>query len=303
MVEAAAGAADPEGGVGRLQVRVSGEAGGALHDPEEVMRQVAEIVLGGLEMEGAQGELRRIHFDGAQIARAFADARLLDFMRVEMSYVVLGALGDFIFARSEVGAATRDVRKELETLLVAVELHLSERVNRLGSRTQQRLMSAVREALGEETERKLIRIEREDRRRKKQLIRDLTRRVLDAFGEGLEEFRQRRETYQRQAEQGFDEARSLPEFNRILESNLNRVFDLVWALRFQDAIEETLGEYEAQRALSGYDVMQALDYTKHQVLPQARAAFVGMLLGTYRPHAGFARGASLVAPRIPGVGR
>jgi len=114
----------------------------------------------------------------------------------------------------------------------------------------------------------------------------------------MEQFQERRDQYQRQAEHGFERAQSLPQFNRILEQNLNKIFDLVWALRFKNAIEETLTEYETKRALSGFDVMRALDYSQTTVLPQARDAFVGMLMGTYKPRANFVPGASLVAARV-----
>jgi hypothetical protein len=298
LVVEAAGDQDDDSPLGRVQVHIAGEAGGELHDPEEVLRQVSELVLGGLEITSGEGAARRISFDGGQLARAFADSDLLEFMKVEISYVVLSALGDFIFARSDVGAATRDVREALERLLVATELHLSEHLNTLGGRTQQRLMTLLREALGEDNERRLIRTEQEDRRRKKQLIRELTHRILDAFGEGLTEFGAHRERYQQQAEEGFEQARSLPQFNRILERNLNRIFDLIWALRFKEAIERSLTEYETNRTLSGFDVMRALDYSQTTVLPQAREAFVGMLMGTYTPRARFAPGASLVAARV-----
>jgi hypothetical protein len=282
----------------RLQVRINDHYGGDLHDPEEVLRQVSELVLGGLEITDAAGERRRISFDGGQLARAFADATMLEFMKVEISYIILGALGEFIFARTEVGAATQDVRETLESLQGLVEGHLSERINTLGGQTQQRIIALLREALGEETERKLIRIEQEDRRRKKQMIRDLTRQVLDAFGEGMEEFLTDKDRFQKRAEEGFEGATSLPAFNRILEQNLCRIFDLIWALRFKGAIEQVLTEYETQRAISGFDVIRALDYSQSRVIPQAREAFVGMLMGTYKPRARFVRGSSMIAAKV-----
>lgn len=298
LVEGAAGDAGVGSPMNRLQVRISDGAGGELHDPEEVLRQVSELVLGGLEITDAAGERRRISFDGGQLACAFSDSTMLEFMKVEISYIILGALGEFIFARTEVGAASQDVRETMETLLMLVEGHLSERINTLGGRTQQRLMTVLREALSEETEKKLIRIEQEDRRRKKHLIRDLTGQVLEAFEEGMEQFLRDKDGFQRQAEVGFDEATSLPAFNRILEQNLRKIFDLIWALRFKASIENVLTEYEIKRAISGFDVVRALDYSQSRVIPQARDAFVGMLMGTYKPRARFVRGASMVAAKV-----
>ncbi len=298
LVEDATGGAGGDSPLNRLQVRIADGAGGELHDPEEVLRQVAELVLGGLEITDAAGDRRRISFDGGQLARAFGDSTMLEFMKVEISYIILGALGEFIFARSEVGAATRDVRESMETLLVLAEGHLSERVNTLGGRTQQRLMGVLREALGEETEKKLIRVEQQDRRRKKDLIRDLTQQVLEAFGEGMEEFLKDKDRFQRRAEEGFDEATSLPAFNRILEANLCKIFDLIWALRFKAAIEDVLTQYETKRAISGFDVIRALDYSQSRVIPQAREAFVGMLMGTYNPRARFVRGSTMIAAKV-----
>ncbi len=298
LVEEATRGSRSGGPVNRLQVRIADGAGGDLHDPEEVLRQVSEIVLGGLEITNAAGDRRRISFDGGQLARAFSDSTMLEFMKVEISYIILGALGEFIFARAEVSAATRDVRETLETLLVLVESHLSERINTLGGRTQQRLIATMRQALGEETERKLVRVEREDRRRKKHLIRDLTQQVLEAFEEGMEQFLQEKDHFQRQAEEGFEAATSLPAFNRILEANLCKIFDLIWAMRFKASIEQVLTRYEEQRAISGFDVIRALDYSQSRVIPQAREAFVGMLMGTYKPVARFVRGASMVAAKV-----
>lgn len=298
LVEGAAGDSRSDSPLNRLHVRISDDAGGDLHDPEEVLRQVSELVLGGLEITDAAGDRRRISFDGGQLAHAFSDSTMLEFMKVEISYIILGALGEFIFARTEVGAATRDVRETMETLLTLMEGHLSERINTLGSRTQQKLMAALREALSEETEKKLIRIEQEDRRRKKHLIKDLTGQVLEAFEEGMEQFLRDKDTFQRQAEVGFDEATSLPAFNQILERNLCKIFDLIWALRFKAGIENVLGDYETKRAISGFDVIRALDYSQSRIIPQARDAFVGMLMGTYKPRARFVRGASMVAARV-----
>ncbi len=286
LVKGASGEGDAASPVNRLQVHITDTAGGDLHDPEEVLRQVSELVLGGLEITDAAGERRRISFEGGQLARAFADATMLEFMKVEISYIILGALGEFIFARSEVSAATEDVRESMETLLMLVEGHLSERINTLGGRTQQRLISLVRQALGEETEKKLIRIEQEDRRRKKHLIRDLTAQVLEAFGEGMEQFLQDKDRFEKQAEVGFEEATSLPAFNRILEGNLRKIFDLVWALRFKAGIEDVLTLYETKRAISGFDVVRALDYSQSRVIPQARDAC-------------FVRGATMVAGKVP----
>jgi hypothetical protein len=297
LVEGASGGQASNSPVNRLQVHIADNAGGDLHDPEEVLRQVSELVLGGLEITDAAGERRRISFDGGQLARAFADSTMLEFMKVEISYIILGALGEFIFARSEVSAATEDVRESMETLVVLVEGHLSERINTLGGRTQQKLMSLLRDVLGEETERKLIRIEQEDRRRKKNLIRDLTGQVLEAFGEGMEDFLRDKERFQRQAEVGFEEATSLPAFNGILEQNLRKIFDLVWAMRFKAAIEDVLTRYETKRAISGFDVVRALDYSQSRVIPRARDAFVGMLMGTYKPLARFVRGSNMVAAK------
>ena len=144
MVEGASGESAGDSPLNRLQVHIADDSGGELHDPEEVLRQVSELVLGGLEITDAAGDRRRISFDGGQLARAFADSTMLEFMKVEISYIILGALGEFIFARTEVGAATRDVRESMETLLVLVEGHLSERINTLGGRTQQRLMGVMR---------------------------------------------------------------------------------------------------------------------------------------------------------------
>ena len=298
MVESASGDRRRDSPVNRLRVHIADGAGGDLHDPEEVLRQVSELVLGGLEITDAGGERRRISFDGGQIARAFADSTMLEFMKVEISYIILGALGEFIFARAEVGAASKDVRETMESLVFMVEGHLSERINTLGGRTQQRLISVLREALGEETEKKLIRIEQEDRRRKKHLIRDLTAHVLEAFGDGMEQFLQDKDGFQRQAEVGFEDATSLPAFNSILERNLCKIFDLIWALRFKAGIEDVLTLYETKRAISGFDVVRALDYSQSRVIPRAREAFVGMLMGTYKPMARFVRGASMVAAQV-----
>lgn len=298
MVAGATGRGDGTSPLNRLQVRIADDSGGNLHDPEEVLRQVSELVLGGLEITDAAGARRRISFDGGQLARAFGDSNMLEFMKVEISYIILGALGEFIFARTDVGAASQDVRETLESLIALMEGHLSERINTLGGRTHQRLISTLREALGEETEKKLIRVEQEDRRQKKHLIRDLTGQVLEAFGDGMEQFLEDREGFQRQAEVGFDEATSLPDFNRILENNLHKIFDLIWALRFKAGIENVLTEYETKRAISGFDVVRALDYSQSSVIPRAREAFVGMLMGTYKPRARFVRGATMVAGKV-----
>jgi hypothetical protein len=73
VVEAAG---DQEEGfpLGRMQIHIASEAGGELHDPQEVLRQVSELVLGGLEISSDQGAARRISFDGGQLARAFSDS-------------------------------------------------------------------------------------------------------------------------------------------------------------------------------------------------------------------------------------
>lgn len=39
LVEQAAGGAELGSGVGRIRVRVAGEAGGALHDPDEMLQR------------------------------------------------------------------------------------------------------------------------------------------------------------------------------------------------------------------------------------------------------------------------
>jgi hypothetical protein len=114
----------------------------------------------------------------------------------------------------------------------------------------------------------------------------------------MEQFLVDKDGFQRQAEEGFDEATSLPAFNRILEQNLCKIFDLIWALRFKAAIEYVLTEYETKRAISGFDVVRALDYSQSRVISRARDAFVGMLMGTYKPRARFVRGASMVAAKV-----
>jgi len=222
-------------------------------------------------------------------------------MKVEIAYVILGDLGEFIFARAEVDSASVDVRDAIQSLLVTAEGSLGNRLNTLGTRTQQRILEFLREALGEEAERRLIRMEQDDRRMKKTLIRDLTRRVLLAFADGMTEFEKHRDRYQGIAEKGFDDAASLPAFNVILERNLRTIFDLVWAMQFKAAIEACLQEYEAQHSLSWFDAMRTLDFAQQRVIPNACTAFVGMLMGTHRPRVKFVRGADRVSARVTKV--
>lgn len=282
LVADAPGGAIDAGPLGKLRVVIRGDQGGDLHDPKEVLEQVAELVLGGLEVTSTEGKAKRVMFKGSQLVRAFSDNHLLEVMKVEVSYVILTALGDFIFARTEVGQASEDVRKAIESLTLIIEQHLASNIRTLGGRTQQLLMSIVREALSESTEERLALTEQKDRQNKQDLIRELTRKVIDAFTEGMKEFMADRERFQRMAEQGFENAASLPQFNQVLDRNLCAIFDHVWGKGFERSIEACLSDCEARRMLSGFDVMQTLDYTKTQVLPAARSAFVGILMGTHR---------------------
>ena len=65
-------------------------------------------------------------------------------MRVEIAYVILGDLGEYIFARAEVDSAAADVRDAIASLQMMAEGHLGNHLNTLGSRTQQKILELLR---------------------------------------------------------------------------------------------------------------------------------------------------------------
>lgn len=106
LVEGASGDRSAGSPLNRLQVRIADDSGGELHDPEEVLRQVSEIVLGGLEITDAAGDRRRISFDGVR-ALDYSQSRVIPRAREAFVGMLMGTykpIARFVRGASQVAA-------------------------------------------------------------------------------------------------------------------------------------------------------------------------------------------------------